>query len=276
MNDAVYFCSLFYLFLIFLGFKKDLLRLVQDCSPRVAMLLAIPSIRFLNPPGYKNLLKFTSASVTSVKLIIFDFDGTIADSFAAIVAIANRLAAEYGYPRVNPEDVKRLQNLTSREIVRQSKVPLVQLPFLLLRIRRELNQEIHQLRVFPGLVDALLTLKQQGYRLGIVTSNSEANVRAFLAAQNLVYLFDFVDTGLTLFGKHRVIRRLLKRHRLDPAITLYVGDETRDVEAARKIPIPVIAVSWGFSSRQILAAQQPDAIIDHPEQLVPAIAKFGR
>ncbi len=58
-------------------------------------------------------------------------------------------------------------------------------------------------------------------------------------------LFDFVGSGLTLFGKGRIIQRILKQQNLDPAIVFYVGDETRDIETARKIGIRVIAVGWG-------------------------------
>lgn len=206
-----------------------------------------------------------------MKVILFDFDGTIADSFVPVLKIANQLASEYGYPAVQPEEIEHLQNLGSREIVRRSGVSLIQLPFLLMRLRRELNREIHRLQPFPSLEAALVALKQRGYVLGIATSNSRENVLAFLEAQSLGNLIDMIGTGLTLFGKDRVIQRILKRHKLDPAIVIYVGDETRDIEAARKICIKMVAVSWGYSSSQVLAAHQPDRLIHHPDELIGAI-----
>lgn len=208
-----------------------------------------------------------------MKVIIFDFDGTIADSFAAVLRITNQLAAEFGYAPARPEDVPRLKNLSSREIVKQSKVSSFKLPFLLQRLRDELNREMHQVQPIAGMKTALLKLKQQGYRLGIVTSNSRENVIAFLKAQDLDSIFDFVVSGLALFGKGRVIQRLLRRYHLNPEDVIYVGDETRDIEAARKIGIKVISVSWGYNSSQALAAEHPDFLIHRPEELLQVLER---
>lgn len=213
----------------------------------------------------------TPVNQDTVKAIIFDFDGTIADSFDAVVTIANQLATEFGYPAVSPDDVKRLQNLSSREIVKQAGISIWQLPFLLMRFRKELNQEIGELQPIQGIPEALKELKQRGHQLGIVTSNSQQNVMAFLAAHDMSNLFDFVGTGLNIFGKGKIIQRIVRRHHLDPAIVLYVGDETRDVEAARKIRIRVIAVGWGFSSHAVLATHRPDRLIECPQELIDAV-----
>ena len=211
-----------------------------------------------------------------MKVIIFDFDGTIADSFNAVLRISNRLAAEFGYPSTSPEAADQLKHLSSREILRRSNVALWKLPFLVRRFQIELNREICQLHSIAGIKEALLALKQQGDQLGIVTSNSKENVAEFLTAQGWDNLFDFVDTGLTLFGKGRIIQRILKQHNLPRELAIYVGDETRDIEAARKIAIPVIAVSWGFNSKQALATHAPDALIDRPSELVDAVKQVAQ
>jgi phosphoglycolate phosphatase-like HAD superfamily hydrolase len=119
--------------------------------------------------------------------------------------------------------------------------------------------------------EALLELKQQGHQLGIVTSNSVENVAAFLEAQEMQGVFDFIGSGLTLFGKGKIIQRIIKQHGLDPATVIYVGDETRDIEAARKIQVRAIAVSWGFNSSQVLAEQNPDFLIHCPSELVNVV-----
>ncbi|MDX2228867.1 MAG: HAD-IA family hydrolase [Leptolyngbyaceae cyanobacterium bins.349] len=206
-----------------------------------------------------------------MKVIIFDFDGTIADSFETVLRISNQLAAEFGYPITRSEEITELKNLSSREVMQRARISPFKLPFLLLRLRRELNREIDQLHLIPGMKTSLLSLKQQGYALGIVTSNSRQNVNTFLQLQGLNEVFDFVDSGLALFGKGRIIQRLLKRHKLNSMEVIYVGDETRDIEAARKIGICAIAVSWGFNSSQALAAENPNALIHHPDELLSAI-----
>lgn len=204
----------------------------------------------------------------SEKLIIFDFDGTIADSRNTIVEIANRLAIEFGYEPVDEEELLRLSQLSSREIIQQSPVPFYKIPFLLGRLKKELNKEISDLKPFSGITDSLAQLKENGYILGIITSNIEDNVIAFLTNNNLDSFFEFIHTGTTLFGKHKIINRLIKRRNLSLEGIVYVGDETRDIEAAKKSKIKVIAVSWGFNSPNILAEYKPDFLIHHPQELV--------
>ncbi len=205
-------------------------------------------------------------------MIIFDFDGTLADTLQAIVAITNRLALEFGYKTVNSEEVKKLQNLSSQEIIRYSKIPILKLPFLLRRVKNELKQEIHHLQPIHGIEEALLALKQDGHQLGIVTSNAEANVLTFLQHHGLHELFEFVHSGTSLFGKNKVLSRLLSQKQINPDAVLYVGDETRDIEAAKQVKIKSVAVSWGFNSRQALARQNPDFLIGQPHELL-AIAQ---
>ncbi|PSB03825.1 HAD family hydrolase, partial [Merismopedia glauca] len=57
----------------------------------------------------------------------------------------------------------------------------------------------------------------------------------------------------------------------NPAKVIYVGDETRDIEAARKSKIKAIAVCWGFNFREILAKYKPDFLIDRPSQLLEVV-----
>lgn len=202
-----------------------------------------------------------------VKVIIFDFDGTLADTLETLLAITNRLAAEFGYPHIDLEAVRTLQRLSSRDIIRQSRIPIFKIPFLLRRLKADLQQEIHQVSLFPGIAEALKEMHQQGHILGIVTSNSTDNVNTFLDTHQLGHLFTFVCSGTTIFGKHRVIRRILKQQGFDEDQVIYVGDETRDIESAGKIPIQIISVTWGFNTRQVLAQYQPDYLVDTPHEL---------
>jgi len=209
-----------------------------------------------------------------VKTVIFDFDGTIADSFDTVLRITNRLALEFGYEPTSPEEIKQLKNLGSREIIKYSNIPWYKLPFILQRLKVEMNQEIGHLAPFSGIRDALAQLQLHGYPLGIVTSNTEENVNFFLEKHHLVGCFEFVRPGVSLFGKARVINQLLKEYPLSRDRVIYVGDETRDVEAARKTRIRVVAVGWGFNSKQALAKAHPDVLVEHPLELMEAIARL--
>jgi phosphoglycolate phosphatase-like HAD superfamily hydrolase len=207
----------------------------------------------------------------TLKVIIFDFDGTIADTVDALVLIANRLAVEFGYIPITQDELSILKNLTSREIIRYSGISLFKIPFLVKKVKSELKAKIPDLKPIPGIDEALMELKSQGHQLGIITSNSKDNVMEFLKRNNLEELFDFVYSGVTIFGKTTIINNVLKQKHIKTQDVMYVGDETRDVEASKKAHIKVIAVTWGFNSQEILAEQKPDFLIHHPKDLLQVV-----
>ena len=206
------------------------------------------------------------------KVIVFDFDGTIADTYQAIVDITNDLSSEFGYQPIDEEELLLLKNLSSKEIVRRAEISLFKIPFLVKRVQKELGEQIADLSPIKGIESVLLELKQRNYILGIVTSNIRENVMLFLRKNNLEYLFDFIYSGTNIFGKHRIINELVRKRQLNKTDVIYVGDETRDIRSARKSGINVIAVGWGFNSQEILAEYKPDFLAVKPTELLEAIA----
>lgn len=207
----------------------------------------------------------------SKKAIIFDFDGTIADTVDALVSIANRLAQEFGYTHISTDELAVLKNLSAREIIKQSKIPLFKIPFLVKKVKAELKNKIKEIKPIPGIHDALVELKSDGHKLGIITSNSKDNVTQFLQVHELDNLFDFIYSGVTIFGKTTIINNALKQQQIKAQDVIYVGDETRDVEASKKANIKVVAVTWGFNSKEVLARQNPDFLIHAPVELLEVI-----
>ncbi|NDJ18175.1 HAD hydrolase-like protein [Myxacorys almedinensis A] len=199
---------------------------------------------------------------------MFDFDGTIANSLDIAFHITNRLAKEFGYPTTSLEEFKQLKKLSSREILKQAKISVFVVPFLVKRFNAEFGQSIQQLPIFPGMRETLLELKQRGDWLGIVSTNSEKNIRSFLETQRLSDVFAQVVSSSRPFGKSRLIKKIVRQHGFASDALFYVGDETRDIEAARKSGIRAIAVTWGFNSAEALAAQQPDFLIHQPPDLL--------
>jgi phosphoglycolate phosphatase-like HAD superfamily hydrolase len=212
----------------------------------------------------------------SVKVIIFDFDGTLADTLDAVVSITNRLAVEFGYKPTPPAELAKIRNLSSREIVQQSGIPIFKLPFLLKKLRAELQKEIHQLSPIPGVKEALTKLKHEGNVLGILTSNSEENVRIFLNQHGMEELFSFIYSEITLFSKQKTLKKVIKTNYLNPEDVIYVGDETRDIDASKKLHIKAVAVSWGFNLREALVKHNPDFLIHQPSELVEVIGSLQK
>ena len=207
------------------------------------------------------------------KLIIFDFDGTLADTLGALMRISNRLAPEFGYLQIGDEQLANLKYLSSWEIIKLSKVALWKLPFLLKRVKEEFPGEVRNVKLFPGVIELLNTLKLQGYRLGIVSSNAEENIRSLLKQNQIEELFNFVTSAST-FGKGRAIERAMRQYHCSKSDAIYIGDEIRDIQAARSIAIRVVAVGWGFNAPIALINKQPDLLITKPKALLNALAHF--
>ncbi|MBE9045036.1 HAD hydrolase-like protein [Pleurocapsales cyanobacterium LEGE 10410] len=210
----------------------------------------------------------------TAKVILFDFDGTIADTYQAVANITNQLSTEFGYKALDREQLLLIKNLSSREIVKQSEISVFKLPFLVRRIRIELSKEIAGLDSIQNIEQVLFELQRRGYVLGIITSNIQENVDIFLAKNQLSSLFSFIHSSTSIFGKHRVINRVVREYKLNRSDVVYVGDETRDIRSARKSRVRAIAVSWGFNSAAILQKYQPDYLVDCPQELLEAIATW--
>jgi len=210
-----------------------------------------------------------------IQTVIFDFDGTIADSFELLVELCNRLSTEMGFKSASPAEIAQFRNMNSRQLLRQAGIPLLKVPEIIRRLKQEINREICNLEPIAGMPEALYALKQQGLTLGILTSNVTENVAAFLAQHQLQFLFDFIYSGATLFGKSRMIRRCLRQQGLLPGETLYVGDETRDIEAAHHCQIAIVAVGWGFNTVEALMAQNPTFLAQKPMELPELLAQLA-
>ncbi|XZO00852.1 MAG: HAD-IA family hydrolase [Microcoleus sp.] len=208
-----------------------------------------------------------------LKVIIFDFDGTLADTIDVLLSITNRLSVEFGFKSVTKEELAQLSNLNSWQILNYSGISLLKLPLVIRKLKANLRNEIPNIQLFPEIKEVLLDLKKRNIILGIITSNSIENVVASLKTNDLEDTFNFIDSGTT-FGKHKVIYKWLKRQKVNLDRVVYVGDEVRDIEAAKRTGIKVIAVSWGFNSQSALAASSPDFLIEHPAELIPIIDKW--
>jgi phosphoglycolate phosphatase len=201
------------------------------------------------------------------KVIIFDFDGTLADTIDILLSITNRLSAEYGFKSATKEELAQLRNLNSWQILQYSGISIFKFPLLIRRLKAELHSEVPHIQLFPGIKEVLLELKKRGFQLGIITSNSRENVLGALEKNGLQDTFTFIYSGST-FGKHKVINKWLRIENIHTEKVVYVGDEVRDIDAAKKTGIKVIAVGWGFNSPQALAAQNPNFLIERPQELI--------
>ena len=200
------------------------------------------------------------------RTIIFDFDGTLADTLPALLAISNRLAPQYGYRQVSDEDIEHLRGKRLREVMRWLEMSMFQFPIIATRVKAELGQEMHRIRPIKS-VKAVVQQLSERFALGILTSNNPANVQKFLEAHQM-QVFDFIYTTRSLYKKSKVLRRIIREQQLNPQETLYVGDEERDIEAAHRSLLEAVAVTWGANTEAALLLAQPEHLIHHPQALL--------
>lgn len=204
---------------------------------------------------------------------IFDFDGTVADSFAESLLSYNRVAPRLRLRPVHDEEIPSLRQMTAGQLMQALGIPMWKLPRLMIAVRADLHDHFHSVTPIPGVADALAELVRAGCHLAIVTSNSEDNVRNFLIRHG-IDSFETVVAGASIFGKGTRLKRLLKSARAEGIPSVYVGDTVPDIRAAREAGLSAVAVAWGFSDKQPLAAENPDALIETAPELAPAIVRL--
>ena len=204
-------------------------------------------------------------------LLIFDFDGTIADTLSVAVDIINDLGAEFGYRNISSEELVSFRSKTVPELLSLSGLSWFQLPLFIKRARDRFKASLPVVQPIEHMPEVLRELRKRGYRLGILTSNTREGVEAFLKLHQLL-LFEFVEAPDYLFGKAQVIKHLLKFHQLPHHSVVMIGDEVRDLDAAHKAQIDSVAVSWGFNAENLLSensrSSQPTVLIHDPQELL--------
>ncbi len=200
-------------------------------------------------------------------IFIFDFDGTIADTFKMILTISNKLAKEFHFKKIEPHQEQEMKGKTSQEIMKLLKVPIMKIPAIIAKAKKELNKEMSNIQPTEGLEEILLELKKWCKGIGILTSNSSDNVMEFLTNHDL-NIFDFITTTSKIWSKNTQLKELIRKHGFKPEEVLYIGDETRDIEAAQKAGVKVAAVTWGYNTSEALEKHHPDYIINQPKELL--------
>jgi phosphoglycolate phosphatase len=207
------------------------------------------------------------------KTLVFDFDGTIADTLGETRLIFNQLAPDYGIRQVAAHELDHLRHLSLKELLDHLDIPKRRVPALITRGTSMMRGNITQLQLIAGMPDVLVELRRHVRSFGILTSNATANVDLFLRTHGLRDQFDFISSTSKLTGKAKHLKAICKTFSLKPEELLYIGDELRDVKASQKAGVPIAAVSWGFNSRESLAASLPNYLFDAPADFLQLIGE---
>ncbi len=209
---------------------------------------------------------------SKITTLIFDFDGTIADTLELHRTIFNQLSQKYHHALIDRADIEQLRNLGLRDFLKKMDIPFYKIP-VLIREGQTIAQTLPVALPITGIEPVLAKLSES-FSLGIVTSNKQDYCQRFLQHHQLDSYFDFVVAEKDVFGKAHKLKRVLKERHLQPSEVVYIGDEVRDIEAAHTVPMPVIGVAWGFNSEAALQAAGSDLISSSPQDLLSFLTRW--
>lgn len=207
----------------------------------------------------------------AIRAVVFDFDGTLSNSGDWFLTVVNPLARRFRFREVDAGEIEMLRHRSSREVITYLGISGWKLPIIAGHVRRLVARNLDQIALFPGTPGLLAALAAGGTRMGLVTSNAAANARAILGPRNAGH-FEAWAAGSSLFGKARKFRRVLRQMGLAPDEVIAIGDETRDIDAAREVGMRTGAVAWGYASEAALTALRPDALFRTPDDIVAYVA----
>ena len=204
------------------------------------------------------------------KYVIFDFDGTIADTLNAGLPIYNDMAKKHGFKEVRNFD--EVRSITLREFIKRHEISRLKFPFYLKELLKRLHEDINLVKPYKGMENVIKKLNKN-YKLGIVSANSKENILKFLELNDLKYCFDFVYNYPLILGKSKVFKKILKEKNLEKEDIIYLGDEDSDIDAAKKAGIRIISVTWGMKNENMLKKKNPDFIAEKAEDIMLFLAK---
>jgi len=200
--------------------------------------------------------------------IIFDFDGTIADSLEVVGDIFYEMTR---HKELKQTEIAKIRQLPLRQVAKKLHVRWWQIPILVMRGRKLMSGRIDEISIFKEMPAVIRQLKAENYKLLIISSNDKTTIRSILRRENLDSCFDKIYGGIGLFGKALALQRTIWSNRLNRRTCYYIGDEERDIEASQRVNIHCIAVAWGYSDTSRLRELNPYAIALQPKDIVKII-----
>ncbi|MDU4961283.1 MAG: HAD hydrolase-like protein [Sporomusaceae bacterium] len=202
-----------------------------------------------------------------LKGIIFDFDGTLADTMPAIVTAFRQCLQLHLGKEYSDREIAAWYGPTEEGVLQQLLPDRWESCFsdYLQAYRR-----LHPVRAFAGIEQALTLLRQHGVRLAIGTGKGRGSLTASLEITGLQPYFDLLETGSASGAiKPAIIGRVLRQWNLPAAAVAYVGDVVSDVAAAREAGVTALSAAWATGADlDGLRAAKPDAVFETVSEFI--------
>ncbi len=198
-------------------------------------------------------------------IIIFDYDGVIADSLETVISIYNKLASEYKLEKISDKkDFTELFNGNFFIGLNQSGIDPQVANNLLEEIADGLASKAKEIPLFSGVKEVLEKLSQN-YKIMIITSNLSRVIESSLKANNIRVIEEVIGADKEK-SKVKKIEKVKKKY--PESKIYYVGDTTGDIYEGREAKVTTIGVTWGFHSIRKITSSKPDFLVNSPKELL--------
>lgn len=202
------------------------------------------------------------------KVLIFDFDGVLADSLNPMLSYARQVCHEMGYPRSpTQKDLEILEKMEFSEFGRHLGIPEAEIETFVNRNFELFYRREEPLLMFPGMESIIRELSRSAI-LVVITGNSCKVVEKFLEAHGLKDEFQSIQGAEDDGSRVDKILNFKSLFGGSKSEFYMLGDAVSDIRAARETGIKSIAIGWGHQSKQKLITENPDYLVDHPEDLL--------
>lgn len=206
-------------------------------------------------------------------IIVFDFDGTIAKTDDLILQLYNKIAPKLSIKEVEAAEIDALKEMNTSKVMKHLKIYWFKVPRLWREMTAALSEHTETIELQAGMAQLLSDLAKSQVQFGVISSNSIENIEAVFEHNALPKPL-FIGSSSALFKKHKVYKKLFKKHQLLLTNSIYVGDESRDIDVGRKLSVPVISVCWGFASKKSLRKAGATTICESLKELKDALDLF--
>lgn len=164
-------------------------------------------------------------------------------------SLVPQISARFRLKALSKEEFQALRSDPSPDLIRKIGIPFWKLPLIAWHVRRLAREQSDGLSLFPGVAELLSRLHTTGVQVAIVSSNGEAAIAQVLGPI-LAAKVSFYECSASILGKRRPLLRVLRRAGVASSEAIYIGDETRDADAASAAGIDFGAVGWGYSTQR--------------------------
>ena len=200
-----------------------------------------------------------------IKAIIFDLEGTIVKGLPVLINCLNELSAGYNYSKITNSSDFRDKSL-QKGIKENLGLPFYQLPSYAKKLKSLLDCQLKDAQLVEDIKPILKELSCS-YANGFLTLVSRETAQHLIENNKIIGL-KFVYHDSPVLNRSKIIKEILEKYQLTSSEVIYIGDKVEDIQACKKTRIKMIAVSWGYNSKEALKKENPDYLIDRPEELL--------